>query len=143
MRKIYTIIVWAFAFPALAEEKPLIIDAPTLAHASQAKVEQLLGKAEFCRKSKYGISCRFEPHGIEIAFTNDRAERITINELGDTPYNTTAITRLGFKNQDPDVFTEEVMSWARIPGIAELSLFPDKDKIDYALIVVTPPAGKN
>jgi hypothetical protein len=139
MRKICTVILLAFAFPAWAEEKPSIMDVPTLAHASQANVEQRLGKAEFCRKSKYGISCRFVPHGIEIVFANDKAERITINNLDDTPYDKSAITRLGFKNQEPDVSTEEVMRWQQIPGIAELSFFPGKDKIDYALIVVTPP----
>jgi hypothetical protein len=137
MRKLCTIISLAFAFPALAEEKPLIIDVPAIAHASRATVEQILGKAEFCRKSKYGVSCRFATHGMEIVFANDKAERIIINDLDDTPFDKIAITRFGFNNQEPDVSTEEVMRWDRIPGIAELSLFPDKDKIDYALIEVT------
>ncbi len=142
MRKIYTVILLASAFPALAEEMPLILDVPAIAHASQASVEGLLGKAEFCRKSKYGISCRFASHGTEIVFANDKAERITINDLGDAPYDKTTLTRLGFNNQEPDISSDEIMIWGNIPGIAEVSLFPDKDKIDYALIAVTPPPDK-
>lgn len=137
MHKIYTIILLAFAAAAMAEEKPLILDAPAIAHASEASVEKALGKAEFCRKSRLGNACRFASYGIEIVFAKDKAERITINELDDTPFDKTAITRLGFKAQEPDEATEEIMRWQKIPGIAALTLFPDKDKIDYAVIEVT------
>ena len=138
MRMIYAVILWASALPALAEEMPLIIDVPAIAHASQEKVEQLLGKAEFCRKSRQGISCRFAAHGTEIVFVQDKAERITINDLDDVSYDKAVITRFGLKNQEPEVSTEETISWGNITGIAAVSLFPDKDKIDYALIAVSP-----
>lgn len=138
MRKLCTVMALAFTCSALAEEKPLILDVPALAHASQASVEGALGKAEFCRKSRLGLSCRFAARGIEVVFVGDKAERIVVNELDDTPFDKTAITRFGFKNQEPDAVTDEAMRWERIPGIAEVSLFPDKDKIDHALIAVSP-----
>lgn len=142
MRKICTFGFVAFACAAQAEDKSLIIDVPALAHASQAHVEQVLGQAEFCRKAKYGLSCRFAAHGIEIVFANDQAERMTINELGDIPYDPAAITHFGLKTQEPDVSSEELIRWDRIPGIAEVTLFPNKDKIDYALITLTPAGTK-
>ncbi|MGZ8241972.1 hypothetical protein [Methylomagnum sp.] len=142
MHKLSSVILLAFAFSAIAEEKPLIVNIPALAHASQANVEQILGKAEFCRKSKYGLSCRFAPRGIEVAFVNDKAERIVVNDLDDTVYDKAVITQLGINSQEPDVATEEVIRWDKIPGIAEVSLFPDKEKIDYVLIAVTPLSDK-
>jgi hypothetical protein len=138
MRQFATAVLITLASPAFAAESPLLIDVPALAHASQAQVEQVLGKAEFCRKSRYGLSCRFAAHGVEVVFANDKAERITVNDMGDTPYDKNAVSRFGLKAQEPDVATDEMMRWEHLPGLAELTLFADKDKIDYGQIVVTP-----
>jgi hypothetical protein len=138
MRKLCSLILLAFTLPALAEEKPLILDVPALVHASQATVEERLGKPEFCRKSKYGLSCRYAPRGVEVAFTDGKAERIVINEMEDTLYEPATLTRLGFKAQEPNQSTDEEMRWTQLPGVAEVTLFPAKEQVDYALIVVTP-----
>ncbi|SMF94257.1 hypothetical protein SAMN02949497_1566 [Methylomagnum ishizawai] len=142
MRKIFTLALLSCAGSALADAAPVLVDVPALVHASQAQVEQTLGAAEFCRKSRHGLACRYAAYGVEVVFAKDKAEQIIINDPGELPYDKSAIARLGFKGQEPEVATDEVMTWQTIPGIAELSLFPDHDKIDYALVVVTPPPGR-
>lgn len=137
MKKTFACALLAFALPVLAEEKPLIANVPALAHASQAEVEQRLGKAEFCRKASYGLSCRFTPRGVEVAFVDGKAERIVINDLDNVAFDKNIITQLGFQAQEPNEVTEEVMRWTQLPGIAEVSVFPFKESVDHALILVT------
>ena len=127
---------------AFADASPLLVDVPALAHASQPAVEQILGKPEFCRKSKLGLSCRYATRGVEIVFVKDKAERITINEMDDTLFDKSAISRLGFGDQQPDESSEEIMRWQHVSGVAEIALHSNKDRIDYAVVVLTPLGDK-
>ncbi len=140
MRTVCTALLLAWSFAALAEENTVILNALALAHASQASVEQTLGKPEFCRKARLGLSCRYAAHGTEVVYASDQAQRITINELDELTFDKGAIARLGFPVQEPAEISDEALRWQDVSGISEITLFPSKDKTDYALIVVTPSA---
>lgn len=139
MRTLCTALLLALSFAALAEENTVILNAQALARASQASVEQALGKPEFCRKAKLGLSCRYAAHGTEVVYANDQAQRITINDLDELTFDKGAIARLGFAVQEPAEISDEVLRWQDVSGVSEITLFPNKDKTDYAVIVVTPP----
>ena len=100
----------------------------------------MLGEPTSCEAIKYGRKCFFEVAGTEVVFIDGKADWITVNAMGKTPYSIDALPLLGFEKRNPTFSNENVIRWENIPGVLEVNINPgEAGGIFYAYIKTATP----
>ncbi|MCH4824549.1 hypothetical protein ML462_15355 [Gramella lutea] len=115
------------------EKKTIILDITKIINKTEQEVTSVLGNSEKNEIIK-GYPCEnekckrafYKDGKIEIIFKNEKASRITINNISDLTNNDNALERIGLENKKPTFKNpENVIRWENINNISEISFFPD------------------
>ena len=123
-----------------AKAAKVVVDIKALAGSSPAEVAGILGAPSKTATTK--VSGRSFPQHtyksgrIEVVFIEGVADLITVYRLEELPFSAAALEQLGLESRSPTFSNQFVKRWNNIPGIRELSLFPDGGRVDYAYVVV-------
>ncbi len=113
----------------------LLVDLKQLVGADKKTVSKLLGEANGCEPSKYGEKCSYDKLEIEIVYVNDKANFITINDLGAVDYNDHVIEHLGLNPAEPTTIGSSYLFWKNQQGLLEIKVFKGAEgKVFYAYI---------
>jgi RNA polymerase subunit RPABC4/transcription elongation factor Spt4 len=121
--------------PSLKQEKMAVaIDVLSISGKIKYEVASILGEPNSCSSTKYGEKCEYSRAKTEIVFINKKADWITVNQLNGALYKEDALEILGLPKSNAMFSNSNVMRWANIRGLLEVSIFPVGNKVDYAYI---------
>lgn len=122
------------------EAPKLILDISKIVGKSQDEVKAILGEPTSCENvnpSRVGSSpkCTYNGDQIEIVFINGKADWITVNGLSKLDFSPTALEAFGFSPTSPTFRNDNVIRWANLASLHEVSLFPGQGrKSDYLYV---------
>lgn len=126
---------YAAAFErAAADSRAAVIDIPALAGKTRAQLQALLGAAEHCETSLYSSRCRYAPGNTEIVFIDGKADWITVNDLGETPFAAAALGRIGLGETPPDRRENSELIWNNLDGLREVRVVGDGEHVEFIRI---------
>jgi hypothetical protein len=112
---------------------PIICDIKKLAGKSPKQVQQLYGKPDASTPTTIrsgpckGLPCKsytYQHGRIEVVFINNKADWVTVNEVGSIPLAAEAIELLGLPATRPSFENpDNVIRWSSVSGIREISAF--------------------
>jgi hypothetical protein len=112
---------------------PIVCDIKKLAGKSPKQVQQLYGKPDASTPTTVrsgpckGMPCKsytYQHERIEIVFIDNKADWITVNEVGSFPLSVEAIKLLGLPTTSPSFQNpDNVIRWSSVSGIKEISAF--------------------
>ena len=131
---------YAAAFESLdAGSAAPVVKIPEIAGRSMEELRALLGPPERCEASRYSSRCTYAPGRTEVVFIAGKADWITVNELGETPFKPAALGRLGLPASTPLLSSEAQLGWKDVAGLKEVSLVGSGERVEFARVKVATP----
>jgi hypothetical protein len=119
----------------------VIVNMPLLVGRTKQGAEQLLGAPVSCQVSKDGELCAYRKGDTQVTFAQDgKADRIMVNDLAGAPYGVGVLPYLGFAPARPTSSDAMSVRWKNLRGLAEVAVFPSRDKASFAYVKVKKDA---
>lgn len=109
----------------------LLVDVPSLAGKDRSTVETKMGpslREESVSPARVGACSKlyFKGEDVEIVFISEKADWITVSNLGSIPYDPSSLSHFGFAPATPAFQNEHGIRWKNIQGFLEVVLFPGR-----------------
>lgn len=115
------------------------VDVRPLAGQAEAGIEAMLGAPTACEDVPQGRRCRYARGRSEGVFINGMADWITVGALGDAPFASDSITKLGIGPAAPASTGADAIRWNDLAGMKQVVVYPRGDRVDRVEIHAMTP----
>lgn len=96
----------------------------------------MLGPSESCETTLYSRRCRYSPGNTEVVFIDGRADWLTVNELGETPFDDALLGRIGLPSSRARNTDNGDKRWTGVSGLREVTAHGSDGRVAYIRIKV-------
>lgn len=115
----------------------VVMDVMQVVGRSEDEVSGLLGPPASCEDIHRARLCTYPPNGNEVMFVADKADMITVHNLGAVAFDEDALAALGLEPARPDESSERAIRWVSMPDLEEVTVFAgDGQYVRYAYVKV-------
>ena len=104
---------------------------------TKAEALALLGDPAFCIKDESALNCSFKKGDVNVEFIDGKVSESTVKgSLSNAPYRKDTLAMLGLPVKDATFSNEHIMRWENIPGLLDVTLHSEGNRVSFATIKV-------
>ncbi|WP_293000096.1 hypothetical protein [Nevskia sp.] len=107
-----------------------------VAGKTEDELRAALGPPESCETTLYSRRCRYSPGNTEVVFIDGKADWLTVNELGETPFDDALLGRIGLPSSRARNTDSGDKRWTGVSGLREVTAHGSDGRVAYIRIKV-------